>query len=84
MFAKYTVHPQNVQLQNVQLQDVQLQDVKITKRPVYQLSRLPDVQITKRSVTTYTNQIYTWLYLLNLYNVITFSILFVKKQMMVS
>ncbi len=41
----------NVQLQNVHLPDVQLQNVQITKRPDYQTSFLPDVQITKPPVT---------------------------------
>ncbi len=45
------VQLQNVQLQNVLLPDVQLQNVQITKRPDYQTSLLPNVQITKRPVT---------------------------------
>jgi hypothetical protein len=45
------VQLQNVQLQNVHLPDVQLQNVQITKRPDYQTSLLPNVQITKRPVT---------------------------------
>ncbi len=45
------VQLQNVQLQNVHLPDVQLQNVRITKRPDYQTSLLPNVQITKRPVT---------------------------------
>ncbi len=50
------VHPQNVQLldvqlQNVHLPDVQLQNAQITKRPDYQTSLLPNVQITKHPVT---------------------------------
>ena len=57
----FKVHPQNVQLlgvqlrnvqlQNVHLPDVQLQNVQITKRPDYQMSLLPNVQITKCPVT---------------------------------
>ncbi len=34
------------QLQDVQLKDIQLQDVNLTKRPVYQMSRLQNVQVT--------------------------------------
>ncbi len=44
------VQLQNVQLQNVHLPNVQLQNVQITKRPDYQTSLLPKVQITKRPV----------------------------------
>jgi hypothetical protein len=36
---------------NVQLRDVKLQDVQITKHPVYETSRLLNVQITYRPIT---------------------------------
>jgi hypothetical protein len=32
---------------NVHLRDVKLQDVQITKRPVYETYRLPNVQLQK-------------------------------------
>ncbi len=46
----------NVQLQNVQLRYVQLQGVQITKRPVYQTSRLPNVLITKHKNSLYISR----------------------------
>jgi hypothetical protein len=84
----YTVHPQNVQLLNN----------PVTKRPVterpirtssYRTSRLPIVQITRRSdykTSSYIvyQPVLIRIYLFNLYNIITFAYYLKKKQFMVS
>jgi hypothetical protein len=42
------IHPQNVQLHKIQLQNVQLHKTSIYKTSSYRMSRLQNVQVTKR------------------------------------